>query len=133
MVLYTVIWFWVRVPVLSVQITVVAPIVSQACILRTRLLDFSILRILRAKLKVTLIGRPSGTVTTIRVTEAMNADRIFFPRLNEIHACGSQGLTPKAQPMASMITNAPNPYKIQRAQLPCSMLLGSSFSFPRNA
>ena len=41
----TCIWFWVRVPVLSVQITVVAPIVSQACILRTRLLVLSMRRI----------------------------------------------------------------------------------------
>ena len=63
----------------------------------------------------------------------MNADRIFFPRLSEIHACGSQGLTPKAKPMASMITNAPNPYRIQRPQPPCFILLGSSFSFPRRA
>ena len=48
--------------------TVVAPIVSQACIFRTRLFVFSILRILNARLNVTLIGRPSGTATTIRVT-----------------------------------------------------------------
>ena len=133
MVLYTVIRFWVRVPVLSVQMTVVAPIVSQACILRTRLFDFSILRMLRARLKVTLIGSPSGTVTTIKVTEAMNADRIFFPRLSEIHACASHGFTPKAKPTASMTTNAPSPYRNQRAQLPCSMLRGSSFAFPRRA
>ena len=40
----TCILFCVSVPVLSVQMTVVAPIVSQACILRTRLLVFSIRR-----------------------------------------------------------------------------------------
>ena len=62
-----VIWFWVSVPVLSVQITVVAPIVSQACILRTRLLVAIILRMLYAKLRVTLIGKPSGTATTTTV------------------------------------------------------------------
>ena len=53
---------------MSVHITVVAPIVSQACILRTRLLVLSIRRILYAKLSVTAIGRPSGTDTTISVT-----------------------------------------------------------------
>ena len=40
------IWFWVSVPVLSVHITVAAPMVSQACIRRTRLFVFSILRML---------------------------------------------------------------------------------------
>ena len=38
------------VPVLSVQITVAAPIVSHACNLRTRLFSCSILRILKARL-----------------------------------------------------------------------------------
>ena len=42
----TCILFWVRVPVLSVQITVVAPIVSQACIFLTRVFPAVILRIL---------------------------------------------------------------------------------------
>ena len=65
---YTCIWFWVKVPVLSVQITVMAPIVSQACILRTRLLVDSIRRMFSARLSVTLIGKPSGTATTISVT-----------------------------------------------------------------
>ena len=42
--------------------------VSQACILRTRLFVFNIRFMLRAKLNVTLIGNPSGTDTTINVT-----------------------------------------------------------------
>jgi len=63
--------FWVNVPVLSVQITVAAPIVSQACILRTKLFVFSIRFMLSAKLNVTLIGSPSGTDTTINVTATM--------------------------------------------------------------
>ena len=63
--------FCVSVPVLSVQITVVAPIVSQACILRTRLLVASILRILKARLRVMLMGSPSGTDTTMSVTASI--------------------------------------------------------------
>ena len=58
-------------PVLSVQITVTAPIVSEACSFRTRLLDFSMRRMLRAKAKVTAIGSPSGTAITISVTAIM--------------------------------------------------------------
>lgn len=50
--------FWVSVPVLSVQITVTAPIVSQACILRTRLFVFNIRRIDNASESVILIGSP---------------------------------------------------------------------------
>ena len=42
----TLILFLVRVPVLSVQITVAAPIVSQACIFLTRAFCAVILRIL---------------------------------------------------------------------------------------
>ena len=45
-----------------------APIVSQACIFRTRLLVESIRRMFNARLSVTRIGNPSGTATTISVT-----------------------------------------------------------------
>ena len=51
--------------------TVAAPIVSQACIRRTRLLCLSILRILSANDNVTLMGRPSGTETTMSVTASI--------------------------------------------------------------
>ena len=108
-VLYTVIWFCVSVPVLSVQMTVVAPIVSQACIFRTRLLDLSIFRMLKARLSVTLMGNPSGTVTTISVTEAMNADNISFPRLKEIQASASHGFTPKRSPTPNIAASASSP------------------------
>ena len=63
--------FCVSVPVLSVQITVTAPIVSEAVSLRTRLLDFSMRRILSANAKVTAIGNPSGTAMTMSVTAIM--------------------------------------------------------------
>ena len=68
---FTCIWFCVSVPVLSVQMTVVAPIVSQACILRTRLLVFSIFRMELASDSDTAIGNPSGTATTTSATAIM--------------------------------------------------------------
>ena len=67
----TVILFWVSVPVLSVQIQVTAPIVSDACSLRTRLFDFSIRRMFSAKASVIAIGKPSGTAITMSVTAIM--------------------------------------------------------------
>ncbi len=63
--------FCVRVPVLSVQMTVTAPIVSEAWSLRTRTFDFSMRRMLRARVKVTAMGNPSGTAITISVTAIM--------------------------------------------------------------
>ena len=68
---YTCILFCVSVPVLSVHITVAAPIVSQACILRTRLFALSMRFMLSARLNVTDIGNPSGTETTMSVTAIM--------------------------------------------------------------
>ena len=51
--------------------TVTAPIVSQACILRTRLFVRSILRMEMASERVMLMGSPSGTAMTISATETM--------------------------------------------------------------
>ena len=51
--------------------TVTAPIVSEACNLRTRLLLFSMRRMFSANAKVTAIGSPSGTAITISVTAIM--------------------------------------------------------------
>ena len=84
-VLATCILFSVRVPVLSVHITVVAPIVSHACILRTRLLVLSILRIEYASDRVTAMGSPSGTDTTTSVTAIMNVCRQYVR--NGIRSC----------------------------------------------
>ena len=56
--------------------TVAAPMVSQACILRTRLLLASMLFMLSARLRVTLMGSPSGTVTTMTVTAIMTVFRM---------------------------------------------------------
>ena len=72
------------VPVLSVQITVVAPIVSQACIFRTKLFVFNIRRMLSARESVTLIGRPSGTATTISVTATITVCNRYDAKSNQL-------------------------------------------------
>ncbi len=64
----TCILFCVSVPVLSEQMTVAEPIVSQATSWRTRLLARVIFCMARASDTVTLIGRPSGTATTMMMT-----------------------------------------------------------------
>merc|ERR550534_2237205 len=61
--------FVVKVPVLSEQIVVAFPMVSQAASFRTKLLSSYILLIEYANETVTASGRPSGTATTIIVTE----------------------------------------------------------------
>ena len=55
-------------PVLSEQMTVAEPIVSQATSWRTRVLARVIFRMARASDTVTLIGSPSGTATTMTMT-----------------------------------------------------------------
>jgi hypothetical protein len=60
--------FVVRVPVLSVQMVVADPIVSQAARWRTKDLSAIILRIEYASVRVTANGSPSGTATTTIVT-----------------------------------------------------------------
>ncbi len=64
----TCILFCVSVPVLSEQMTVAEPIVSQATSWRTRLLARVIFCMARASDTVTLIGSPSGTATTMMMT-----------------------------------------------------------------
>ena len=78
-------------PVLSVQMTVAAPIVSVAWILRTRLLVFNIRRIFNAKLRVMLMGSPSGTTTTMRVTATIKASIICFSTSAPNHDVDAKG------------------------------------------
>lgn len=66
-----VILFMVRVPVLSEQMLLASPIVSQAYILRTKLLSVSICFTETARESVTERGSPSGTATTMTVMERM--------------------------------------------------------------
>ena len=67
----TVILFKVRVPVLSEQIWVAPPMVSEEASLRTKLLSFLIWAEEKLKEMVTASGRPSGMATTITVMEMM--------------------------------------------------------------
>ena len=69
--LTTVIRFSVKVPVLSEQMLVTRPIVSQLAGTRTKLLSFNIRFVAKASAKVTAIGRPSGTATTTTVIDAI--------------------------------------------------------------
>ena len=69
----TVIRFSVRVPVLSEQITLMQPIVSQAIIFLTSVFCFDILMIVIASDTATMVGSPSGTAATISTMLVMNA------------------------------------------------------------
>ncbi len=60
----TVIWFWVRVPVLSVTITVVEPSVSTAGSWRIRAWRSAMRRTPSARATVTTMGRPAGMAAT---------------------------------------------------------------------
>ncbi len=67
----TSIWFRVSVPVLSVQMVVADPMVSQAISRRTRQFALVIFRIARESDRATLIGSPSGTAATTITTASM--------------------------------------------------------------
>jgi hypothetical protein len=64
----TCILFCVSVPVLSEQMTVAEPIVSQATSCRTSELARVIFCMAKANDTVTLMGKPSGTATTMMMT-----------------------------------------------------------------
>jgi hypothetical protein len=66
-----VILFIVRVPVLSEQILLAPPIVSQASIFLTKFWSLSIFFTEKANERVTARGKPSGMATTITVTPKM--------------------------------------------------------------
>lgn len=63
-----VILFMVKVPVLSEQMLLAPPIVSQASIFLTKFWSLSIFLTEKANDKVTANGNPSGMATTITVT-----------------------------------------------------------------
>lgn len=66
----------VRVPVLSVQIYVALPIVSQDSNFLTRLFSCTILALEKLKDMVTAKGKPSGIATTIIVIDIIIASNI---------------------------------------------------------
>ena len=65
----------VSVPVLSLQMSVILPIVSTAAKVRTRFWSFSIFLVAWARDMVTARGRPSGMATTTMVVATMNPRR----------------------------------------------------------
>ena len=69
----TVILFKVRVPVLSEQMWVAPPMVSEEANFLTRLLSFFMAALEKLSEMVTARGRPSGIATTITVIEIMMA------------------------------------------------------------
>ncbi len=93
----TVIWFWVKVPVLSEQITVVEPSVSTDDRRRISAWRAIISRMPNARVTVTTAGKPSGTAATARLTAMMNI---------------SSGGTPRSQPTRKttpQMANVPQP------------------------
>ena len=101
--------------------------------MRTKLFAFSIRRILRAKLKVTLIGSPSGTATTTNVTATMKYCKICPAVSSDTHEVGSSGFTPKAKPMAARTIDVRTPIPSHLNQPPFSTLSGISLSLPINS
>ena len=69
---------FVRVPVLSVNNIFILPAVSIPIIFLTITLFFNILFILDDNTNVIIIGKPSGTATTIIVTESVKAFNIYL-------------------------------------------------------
>ena len=72
----------VRVPVLSVQITVVEPRVSTSGSLLMMAFFFAMAWVPKARASVTMKGRASGMPATARAMEAMRASMTGNPRLN---------------------------------------------------
>mmetsp|Transcript_160839 Transcript_160839/g.390720 ORF Transcript_160839/g.390720 Transcript_160839/m.390720 type:complete len:257 (-) Transcript_160839:527-1297(-) len=119
----TVIWFFVSVPVLSEQMLVALPMVSQAASTRMKLLSASIFRVEYAREMVTASGSPSGTATTMIVMQMMNEWMIQSVRSR---ACSrtSSGLA-YHMTIIMIIVARPAPAPI----LPMNFAMSSSFSW----
>ena len=68
--------FSVRVPVLSEQMTLMQPIVSQAIIFLTSAFCRAMRAMLMEREMATMVGKPSGTAATISTMLAMNASEM---------------------------------------------------------
>ncbi len=88
----------VSVPVLSVQMVVAEPIVSQAISRRTRQFAFAIFRIASERERATLIGSPSGTTATTITTAS-----ITLWRMTSTEAMVSPVISPRMIPRMSRV------------------------------
>ncbi len=79
-----VIWFWVKVPVLSEQITEALPRVSTAGNLLIIAFFFTIRCTPMARTIVTIAGRPSGIAETASATAIMKISMTFMPSIKPI-------------------------------------------------
>ena len=68
--------FSVSVPVLSEQITLMQPTVSQATIFLTSAFCFAMRAMLMEREIATMVGNPSGTAATISTIDVMNTEEI---------------------------------------------------------
>jgi len=96
----TVISFWVSVPVLSVQITLVDPKVSTAESFLIRALRFAMRCVPIAKASVTVGNKPSGTKATIIPSARM---RLFTSGVEDIVKAIIKKTTPKPSAIKVMI------------------------------
>ena len=78
---FTVILFWVSVPVLSEQITEAEPSVSTAGRLRIMALRLTIRLTPSASTTVTIAGSPSGIAATAKATEVINNVKMRLKKL----------------------------------------------------
>ena len=95
----TIIWFWVRVPVLSVQMNVVEPSVSTASRCRTRALRAAMRWAPTASDIVTVGSSPQGTTATVTPTAKRNPSEAAVP----VISAAAKNTTPTATATAAMI------------------------------
>lgn len=97
--------FWVKVPVLSVQMTFTVPRVSTEGSLRTRAFCFTIRFTAMAKEMVTMAGSPSGTAATAKLSPVSSMERGSSPRISPIRLTAPQMPThPKAIHRPSLLS-----------------------------
>ena len=89
----TVISFWVSVPVLSVQMTMVEPSVSTAGSLRMMARRFAMRLTPMASVMVTAAGSPSGMAATASAIEALNISTRPCPRTSPMANVSSASAT----------------------------------------
>ncbi len=128
--------FKVRVPVLSVHITVQDPKVSTARSFLTTALVFAILCIPKARVSVRIAGNPSGTAATARDTAVVNVSTRGLPLKNSIintAALTKRAIRPKLFPRLAIFSwrgVLPSSSCIISAILPMEVFIPISITTP---